>query len=214
MNNTRFKELVIPTIYLISVALVIASIVLVVTGVNKYMTTPTEYDYVINKTFNESTTPVINTDTNLSIIKPYLSEDVTVGRYFYDFESPTEDQQKSIIYYENTYMQNTGVDYVSNNKFDVISILDGEVISIESDSTLGNIIKIQHDNNLISVYEGIEEITLTEGSEVTQGEILGVSGTSKINPEYNSSLHFEVYYKGEVIDPENIYTLTVADLEE
>lgn len=214
MSNSSFKKLVIPTIYLISVALVIGSIILVIMGVNRYMTVPTEYEYVIDKSFDNDTTPVVNTETDLSIIKPYLSEDVKVGRYFYDFESDQEDQTKSIIYYENTYMQNSGVDYVSDNQFDVVSILDGEVLKVESDSTLGNIIKIKHSDNLISVYEGIEEITLKEGDKVTQGEILGVSGTSKINSEYSSSLHFEVYHKGELIDPENIYTLTVSDLED
>ena len=212
MNNVNFKRLVIPTIYLISVALVIGSIILVVSGVNKYMTVPTDYDYVIDKDFTpEETQPVVNTSTQ--VIKPYISEDVKVGRYFYDYESDDKSQEQSIIYYENTYMQNTGVDYVSDKEFDVVAILEGEVIAVESDVTLGNIVKVKHSGNLISVYEGIEDISLKEGDQIAQGTITGKSGNAKINTGYASSLHFEVYHNGEVIDPENIYTKSVSELE-
>ena len=212
MNNVNFKRLVIPTIYLISVALVIGSIILVVSGVNKYMTVPTDYDYVIDKDFTpEETQPVVNTSTQ--VIKPYISEDVKVGRYFYDYESDDKSQEQSIIYYENTYMQNTGVDYVSDKEFDVVAILEGEVIAVESDVTLGNIVKVKHSGNLISVYEGIEDISLKEGDQIAQGTIIGKSGNAKINTGYASSLHFEVYHNGEVIDPENIYTKSVSELE-
>ena len=110
-------------------------------------------------------------------------------------------------------MQNSGVDYISNSVFDVVSILDGEVISVEKDNTLGNIVKVKHEKDLISIYQGIDEVSVSKGDSVTQGQILGVSSTSKINPEYNSSLHFEVYYKGEIIDPENLYTLSIEDLQ-
>lgn len=211
MSNSSFKKLVIPTLYLISVALVIGSIFIVVNSVNKYLTVPEDYDYVLDKTFSEDTIPVVSTKN--SIIRPYLSEQVKIGRYFYDFESASENQEQSIIYYENTYMQNSGVDYVSENVFDIVSILDGEVLNVEVDETLGNIIKIKHNDNLISVYEGIEDITLKEGDSVHQGQILGKSGTSKINKDYASSLHFEVYHNGAVIDPENIYTMQVSDFE-
>ena len=109
-------------------------------------------------------------------------------------------------------MQNSGVDYVSNTVFDVVAVLDGEVLSIETDSTLGNIVKLKHDKNLITVYQGIDNIDLKEGSTVNQGTIIGTSGTSKINTNYATSLHFEVYYNGELIDPENFYALNIEDL--
>ena len=121
-------------------------------------------------------------------------------------------QQNSLIFYENTYMQNSGVDYVSNTVFDVVAVLDGEVTSVETDPTLGNIVKLKHDKNLITVYQGIDNIDLKEGSTINQGTIIGTSGTSKINNNYTTSLHFEVYYNGELMDPENFYTLNIEDL--
>ena len=109
-------------------------------------------------------------------------------------------------------MQNSGVDYISETAFDVVSVLDGEVISIETDPTLGNIVKIKHDKNIITVYQGIDNVSLKEGDLINQGTIIGTSGTSKINTNYTTSLHFEVYYNGELIDPENFYSLNIEDL--
>ncbi len=204
----KAKRLIIPTVYTISLLLIIGSIFMLVKGISNYFNEPINYDHSVKNVF-EKTIPV---QTNKSlIIKPYLSENVNIGKYFYDYEGEKENQEKALVYYENTYMQNSGVDYISNSVFDVVAILDGEVISVENDKTLGNIIQIKHEKDLISIYQGIDEVTVKKGDSVNQGQILGVSGTSKINPEYNSSLHFEVYHKGEIIDPENLYTLSIED---
>ena len=205
----KAKKMIIPSIYILAVILIVASILLVVSSINKYLTIPKDYNYAVDTQF-ENVIPVV--ETQATIIKPYLSEDVKIGKYFYDFEADEERQQNSIIFYENTYMQNSGVDYVSATVFDVVTLLDGEVLSIETDSTLGNIVKLKHDKNLITVYQGIDNIDLKEGSTVNQGTIIGTSGTSKINTNYATSLHFEVYYNGELIDPENFYALNIEDL--
>jgi stage II sporulation protein Q len=209
----KAKRLVVPTIYTISLLLIIGSIFLLVSGISSYFKEIPDYDYAIKNVFNDSNKVLPVQTTKSLIIKPYLSENVSIGKYFYDFEGEREGQEKALVYYENTYMQNSGVDYISNSVFDVVSILDGEVISVEKDNTLGNIVKVKHEKDLISIYQGIDEVSVSKGDSVTQGQILGVSSTSKINPEYNSSLHFEVYYKGEIIDPENLYTLSIEDLQ-
>ena len=209
----KAKKLVVPTIYTISLLLIIGSIFLLVSGISSYFKEIPDYDYAVKNVFNDNNKVLPVQTTKSLIIKPYLSENVSIGKYFYDFEGEREGQEKALVYYENTYMQNSGVDYISNSVFDVVSILDGEVISVEKDNTLGNIVKVKHEKDLISIYQGIDEVSVSKGDSVTQGQILGVSSTSKINPEYNSSLHFEVYYKGEIIDPENLYTLSIEDLQ-
>ena len=206
---TKVKKMIIPSIYVFAVILIIASILLVISSINKYLTIPKDYNYAVETQF-ENILPVVETQT--TIIKPYLSEDVKIGKYFYDFEADEESQENSLIFYENTYMQNSGVDYISETAFDIVSVLDGEVISIETDPTLGNIVKIKHDKNIITVYQGIDNVSLKEGDLINQGTIIGTSGTSKINTNYTTSLHFEVYYNGELIDPENFYSLNIEDL--
>ena len=205
---TKIKKLIIPSVYVGAIILIISSIMLVISSINKYLTIPKDYNYSVETNF-ENIIPVV--ETNNQIIKPYLSDNVTIGKYFYDFEANEERQQNSIIFYENTYMQNSGVDYISDTQFDILAVLDGEVISVETDDTLGNIVKIKHDKNIITVYQGIDNIEIEKGNKVNQGSIIGTSGTSKINTNYTTSLHFEVYYNGQLIDPENFYSLNLQD---
>ena len=64
------------------------------------------------------------------IINPYLDQGVTIGKEYYDYKGESSHQEKSIVYYDGTYMQNSGIAYKHNEKFEVVSILDGTVIEI------------------------------------------------------------------------------------
>ena len=86
----------------------------------------TDNDYDINN----NDIPVVNTDSQ--IIRPYQDDSIKIVKNYYDYKADNENQEKSIIYYENTYMQNSGIDYAGTNEFDVVSILDGTVISIKN----------------------------------------------------------------------------------
>lgn len=223
MKNLNIRKMFVPGVYLVAVISIIACVVLTVTSINKYLTEKKDFTYSVNGIIDDNTVPVqggenngdvpTNVTVNTSIIRPYKAEDVTIGRYFYDFEDEAKKQESAIIYYENTYMQNSGVDYISDNPFDVVSVLNGKVLSVDSDEVLGNIVKIEHDKELVTVYQGIDKVTLKVGDTVTQGQTIGTSGTSSINANYKTSLHFEVYYKGTLMDPENFYNMKLEDLK-
>jgi stage II sporulation protein Q len=209
------KKIFVPTIYLIAILSVVGCILLTIMSINKYLTESEKFDYSINGLIDNEVKPVQgedNTKNNVKVIKPFRNEKVTIGRGFYDFEGEQTNQEKSIIFYENTYMQNSGVDYVSDEVFDVISVLAGKVISVDTDEILGNIVKIEHDKNIITTYQGIDKVALKVGDVISQGTIVGVSGKSLVNSNYTTSLHFEVNYKGELIDPEKFYSLNVNEL--
>lgn len=209
------KKIFVPTIYLIAILSVVGCILLTIMSINKYLTESEKFDYSINGLIDNEVKPVQgedNTKNNVKVIKPFRNEKVTIGRGFYDFEGEQTNQEKSIIFYENTYMQNSGVDYVSDEVFDVISVLAGKVISVDTDEVLGNIVKIEHDKNIITTYQGIDKVALKVGDVISQGTMVGVSGKSLVNSNYTTSLHFEVNYKGELIDPEKFYSLNVNEL--
>ena len=209
------KKIFVPTIYLIAILSVVGCILLTIMSINKYLTESEKFDYSINGLIDNEVKPVQGEDitkNNVKVIKPFRNEKVTIGRGFYDFEGEQTNQEKSIIFYENTYMQNSGVDYVSDEVFDVISVLAGKVISVDTDEVLGNIVKIEHDKNIITTYQGIDKVALKVGDVISQGTIVGVSGKSLVNSNYTTSLHFEVNYKGELIDPEKFYSLNVNEL--
>lgn len=207
------KKLFVPTVYLIAVLSVVGCVFLTIFSINKYLSETEKFDYSINGIIDSNVKSVQgDEEESNSIIKPYRGENISIGRSYYDFQGDEASQEKSIIFYENTYIQNSGVLYVSDKAFDVVSVLAGKVVSVDTDETLGNIVKIEHDKNIITTYQGIDNIALKVGDNVTQGTVVGTSGKSLVNSNYETSLHFEVSYKGELIDPENFYSLNVNEL--
>ena len=208
----KYSKILLPTFYIGIIAVMVLCSTLVVSGVKTYLLNRQEMKFTIDNVFDEDTTPVVKTETNI-IVKPYISDSVKVGRYFYDFESDEKKQENSLILYEDTYMQNNGVDYVDNKNFDVVAILDGEIISIEDSEVYGKVVTIKHNDNLKSVYSNVDGVLVTVGYKVHQGEIFAISAKPKLQSDYESMLHFEVFYKESAIDPENMYTMSVSDFQ-
>lgn len=177
---------------------------------------------VVNPTPKDNTSEVNNSgdDTNITptvsvtknIIRPYTSTDVTATIPYYNIDGTNDEQAAALIYYEGIYMQNTGVLYTSNNAFDVVSILDGTVKNIKEDSLMGNIVEIEHTNNLTTVYQSLGEVKVKVGDTVKQGDIIATSGQNKITTDTSNALHFEVFYKGEVFNPEEFYLLDYTEV--
>lgn len=208
----KYSKIIIPSIYVGVIGVMVVSCLLVVSGVKNFLNERKDYDYTLDKVFIKDTTPVSKNENNM-IIKPYTNDKVKVYSYFYDFEGDTKKQLDSLIYYENTYMQNNGVDYSNDEEFDVVSILDGEVISIEDNAIYGKVVTIKHNDNLKSVYSNVKNVLVNVGYKISQGEIFAFSDTYKVDTKVKSLLHFEVYYKDNAIDPENLYTMSVSDLK-
>lgn len=166
-------------------------------------------DYV-NKTVIEEDIPVVNTTD--TIIRPYLVDDVNILKNYYDYKSEAENQEKSLIYYENTYLQNSGVSYGREASFDVVSILDGTVTSIKEDQNLGLVVEVTHSNDIISIYQSLSEVKVKENQEIKQGDIIGTSGTCNIENDLNNHLHFEMIVKGAIVNPENYYDKKISEV--
>ncbi len=159
-----------------------------------------EPDYITEETFNHYI-PVINTETRM--INPYIEPSVTIGKNYYDYQSDEESQIKAILKHDNTYIQNTGIDYLSDKIFDVISILDGTVVNISDDESLGKIVEVKHNNGIISSYQSLGTINVKKGDIITQGQVLGTSGSNELDKELGNHLHFEIYENGQAMNPMN-----------
>lgn len=208
----KYYKVLLPIFYIGIIAVMVACILLVITGIKNYVEDSNKTKFTLDSVFEDTVEPVNKTESN-TIIKPFTSDKVTVGRTFYDYKSEAKKQERSLIVYENTYMQNNGVDYVCSDEFDVVSVLAGEIISIEDNDVYGKVVTIKHNKNLTSIYSNIKSITAKVGYKISQGEILGVSNKSSLESSDKNMLHFEVYYKGNPIDPENLYTMSVSDFE-
>lgn len=198
------KPFVIPTLYTVFVLVVIISLFLSIEVVEE----KDNLTYVSSAILDEYV-PVVNVEEKLR--KPFTDEKVIVSNNYYDYQAAEEEQKSSIIYHENTYIQNTGINYQSNNTFDVISILSGEIIEVEEKELLGKSVTIRHDNELISVYQSLGEVTVTKGDRVQTGQVIGKSGSCSLITNSKNNLHFELYVNGTIENPENYYGKTVSE---
>ncbi len=204
----RLRKFVLPTIYSIAIAAVFVSIVLIGKTLGSYQTEDIK-SYVVNALLDEEATPVVNL-TNDKAIEPFTDKGVVISKNYYDNEADEETQQKSLIYYENTYMQNSGILYTAENAYDVIATLDGKVSEVKEDEILGNVVVIEHSNDLKTTYQSLSDVKVKVGDEVKQGDIIATSGENKLSNTNKNCLLFEVYNKGQLMNPTDFYTMDLT----
>ena len=168
-----------------------------------------DYNY-IDKSILNDLKPVIK-DTK-TITRPFLDENVKIKVNYYDYRSTEDEQKSALIYFENTYLQNSGVVYGMDNDFDVVSILDGVVTEVKEDKTLNTIVTIKHENNVISVYQGLKDVTVKKDEEISAGTVIGKSSESNMLKNYKSTILFELIVNGTNVNPENYYNKTIDEL--
>ena len=211
MNKRRLRPFVMPMIYGMACAAIVMSLVLLDKNQNDKIAKETS-DYVyVNSTILTNEVPV-NTTTDTSILKPFTSDKVQVSKKYYDTDSTDAEKQNAIIFYNNTYMQNSGILYKADESFDIISILDGTVVNVKKDEVLGNIVEVKHSNNLISTYEGLSEVSVKKDQTLKQGDVIGKSGKIDVGEVIDNGLLFELIYDGKIVNPDKYFDKKVNEL--
>ena len=82
----------------------------------------------------------------------------------------------------------------------VNAIADGTVIFTGWSEETGYTIQIQHDAEIISIYKHNEKLIKSIGDKVTAGSPIALVGNTG-NLSTGTHLHFELWYKGESMDP-------------
>ena len=196
MKKLKLKPYVLPTV--LTIMSVFAIILTLTLAPQEEIDVPNDINYVSNIILGNE---IAVMNEKVRIINPYLDSSVTIGKNYYDYKGTAESQEKSIVYYDGTYMQNSGIDYVSETEFDVVSILDGEVIEVKEDNALGKIVEVKHKKNYISVYQSLSNVTVKKGDIISQGQVIGKSGTNELDKAMGNHLHFELFYEGKVVNP-------------
>ncbi len=105
-----------------------------------------------------------------------------------------------------------GIDILANQGTNVCSIQKGKVIFASFSSSGGYMVKIQHENNLVSSYCHLDEVLFVKKGQIIEaGEVLG-----KVGPKYLSNgklngattgvhLHFAVMKDNKYINPLDLY---------
>lgn len=201
MKRRKLKGFVLPTLYLLITITIFTGVILLGSD---YKFATKDYDYT-TEILDKSIIPVMNEedDSSLVIMSPVESGKASITVHFYSSKDNEETQKNSLIYYEDTYMPNTGVLYTSDEEFNVMNAFDGKVIDIKDDEFFSKCVIIEHKNNLKTYYYGLQDITVAVGDELNTGDVIGISKNNEIINNKQSIL-FEVYYNNELINPEKV----------
>ena len=209
MKRYKLKRVVKRGIFILSMGIITSGLIL-------------SYDIFSNKNKSELqhvSSEVVESNRTIPVVKqniiglPYTLDTVKITKNYYNKDDSEENQINSLLYYKDTYMQNTGVLYTNETEFDVVSVLDGEITSVTKDEILGNVVEVTHSNSLITIYECLSEVSVKPGDKIKQGEKIGKSGSVDIDKGYGNALIFEVNLKGEVINPNDFFVMDPAKLE-
>ena len=215
MNKRKLKGFVLPTVYIMIIGILFISI----SFIGSALQSKVKYDDNLSvNALEDDVTPVIKNEeetntTDKKIVKPFTSTAVSISKSYYDMQDDEKTQQNSLVYYENTYLQNSGVLYSSKEAFDILSVYDGTVTNISEDEILGNVVEITHNPNLKTIYYSLGEILVKKDDVINSGTIIGKSGSNLLDEEQDNCLLFEVYYNGNTIDPEDFYNMNINDLQ-
>jgi murein DD-endopeptidase MepM/ murein hydrolase activator NlpD len=94
-----------------------------------------------------------------------------------------------------------GVDIVTKQDETVKSTLEGTIVFAGFSASDGNVIHIQHTNNLISIYKHCAAFLKDAGDRVKSGEAIAVVGNTGENSN-GPHLHFELWFNGSPINPQ------------
>ncbi len=216
MKKRKLKGYVLPTVYVLVIAVLFISVSFLGSALQKEL----QYQDLSTDALDDDVTPVIKEEetptdvtTESKIVKPFTSTSVGISKSYYDMTDDEATQENSLVYYEQTYLQNSGVLYSSDEVFDVLATYDGTVTNVSTDEILGNVVEITHNPNLKTVYYSLGEVTVKKDDVVNCGDIIGKSGDNLLEGEKDNSLLVEVYYNGNTIDPEDFYNMNIEDLQ-
>ncbi len=155
--------------------------------VNKSIEPIPAIDSQFRKDFEASELTFINVSNSIS---QELEE-----QYFY---SPTEGIVTTKF---NIKEEHYGIDVVSKSNEPIKSVADGTVIFADWTQESGNVITIQHRDNIISVYKHNSALLKKVGNFVSSGQVIAIIGNTG---EFTTGphLHFEMWYNGNPVDPE------------
>lgn len=148
-------------------------------------------------TINKNEMVQTSAPTSISFIMP-----IKDGEIIKDFSN-------TALKYNSTLKQweaHKAVDIKGADNSDVMAVLSGEVVSVESNYLKGTVVTIKHNKSLQTVYASLDEnVKVKVGDKVKTGDVIGkVSTSAKSESNDGAHLHFEVLVDNVKTDP-NLY---------
>lgn len=211
------KRWVLPAIYISSAAILLTAVIWFQAG-GKDVTDNTTDHEATDVSGKEMNGPALEVNRAIeNIAMPVTDpESAVIKQHFYDSKAKKEDQEAALVFYNNQYHPNTGVNIglESGKTFDVVAALSGNVTKVEEDSLLGNIIEIQHDEGIVTQYQSLTDMKVKVGDTVEQGQVLAKAGQSLFNQEAGVHVHFEIRKDNVALNPLDYFDKPLSALTE
>jgi stage II sporulation protein Q len=210
------KRWAFPAIYIASAAIILTAVLWYQTSITD-VAEDNKYDYnATDIAGKKNNPPAIEVNSTLENIKwPLVNpETATIQKPFYDVNGSDAEQEAALVEYGNSYQPNTGVDFTLGNgeTFDVLAALSGTVTKVQEDSLLGNVIVIEHDNNVVTQYQSVKDFKVAEGDKVKQGQAIAKAGQSELNAEAGVHVHFEIRKDNTPVNPISFFDKPVSSV--
>ena len=92
-----------------------------------------------------------------------------------------------------------GVVFNASVQQEIAAIHSGTVIFASFMKGLGNLVVIDHGDNYMSLYSRTEANLVTEGEQISAGDIIAIAGNS--GGQDNTSLYLELRHNGQPVNP-------------
>jgi len=104
-----------------------------------------------------------------------------------------------------------GMDFASPIGTDIFATGNGTVISEGWQQGYGNCIQINHGYGYLTLYGHMSAFKVRIGQTVKRGEVIGLVGST--GKSTGPHCHYEVHFKGTVMNPQNYYFLDLSPAE-
>ena len=103
-----------------------------------------------------------------------------------------------------------GLDFRASYGTPILAVADGNVAAAGRAGGYGNQVRLVHANGLATSYSHMSRISVSPGTRVRQGQIIGYVGSTGLST--GPHLHFETYRNGATINPRSVRFVGRAQL--
>lgn len=139
---------------------------------------------------------------NLPAIQPVLNKDLTRMASGFGWRIDP-------IYHTRRFHQ--GMDFTAPIGTDIFATGNGTIQSAGWQQGYGNCVEVNHGYGYLTLYGHMSAIKVRVGQSVKRGDVIGLVGST--GKSTGPHLHYEVHFKGTVMNPQNYYFLDLSPAE-
>ncbi|MCM1130473.1 MAG: M23 family metallopeptidase [Roseburia sp.] len=138
-----------------------------------------------------------------------------VVRIFFDLALSDEELDAAVITTGGYFIESKGISYAKsdNSVFDVCSIYDGKVTSVEEDELDGVCVTIKHAADVVSIYSSLSNVSVKVNDTVKVGQVIGKASTSLADVEAGVHVHLEVKVNNAYVNPTTVFGKELSEVQ-